>query len=75
METQSIKSYEDVETADEYESRLANCRKEIVMILDLKSKGLIGQTRSLEVVMSEISQEAKERGLTPEILEELLKDQ
>jgi hypothetical protein len=72
METQSVKDLGDTETLEEYETRSFNCRKEVERILDLKSKGLIGQIRPLEVVMSEISREAQANGLTPEILEEIL---
>ena len=38
-------------------------------------KNWIFPTRSLEQVMKDISEEAKQKGLTPQILDDLLKDE
>jgi hypothetical protein len=74
MEIKGITIYVDIETAKAYESTLTMQRKMIDALLNLKLKELTGTQRPIEEVMSEISREAREKGLTPEILEGLLKD-
>jgi hypothetical protein len=72
METKGITIYVDVETAKVYESTLENRRKMIDALLNLRLKELTSPPRPIGEVMSEISREAQERGLTPKILDEIL---
>ncbi len=74
MEVKEIKIYVDAEAANVYESALFDDRQKINAILSLKLKEFARQRRPLEEVMSDISRKAKARGLTPEILNNLLSE-
>ena len=55
-------------------AKLFDERQKINVILSLRLKELARQRRPLEEVMSDISRKAKARGLTPEILNNLLNE-
>ena len=74
MEVKEIKIYVDAEAAKVYESAGFDERQKINVILSLRLKELARQRRPLEEVMSDISRKAKARGLTPEILNNLLNE-
>ena len=74
MEVKEIKIYVDAEDAKVYESAVFDQRQKINVILSLRLKELARQRRPLEEVMSDISRKAKARGLTPEILNNLLNE-
>ena len=51
-------------------------RKKLQLLLSLRLKELtVARSKSLQEIMDEMSQEAESRGLTPEILETLLRDE
>jgi len=74
MEVKEIKIYVDAEAAKVYESAVFDERQKINVILSLRLKEFARQRRPLEEVMSDISRKAKARGLTPEILNNLLNE-
>jgi hypothetical protein len=74
MKVKEIKIYVDAEAAEVYESAVLSERLKMNAILSLRLKNLAKKRRSLEEVMSDISQKAQARGLTSEILEDLLSD-
>ncbi|MFA5874924.1 MAG: hypothetical protein WC832_13275 [Anaerolineales bacterium] len=49
-------------------------RKKMELLLSLRLLEASTSRKSLETVMREISRSAQERGLTPELLDDLLKD-
>ncbi|MBE3118168.1 MAG: hypothetical protein IMZ50_05355 [Candidatus Atribacteria bacterium] len=49
-------------------------RKKMELLLSLRLLEASTSRKSLETVMREISRSAQERGLTPDLLEDLLKD-
>ena len=74
MKTEAITIHVAPELAKAYQSALDGDQKKIDAILSLRLKELTNNKRSLEEVMRDISQKAQERGLTPEILEDLLSE-
>lgn len=74
MKTEAITIHVAPEVAKAYQSALDGDQKKIDAILSLRLKELTNNKRSLEEVMRDISQKAQERGLTPEILEDLLSE-
>jgi len=74
MQTREITVRVDPETANAYEASSEADRRKIDWLLNLKLREVIGETRSLEEIMREISHNAQERGLTPEILESILNE-
>jgi len=64
----------DPETARAYESATPEERRKMQALLSLWLRELAaGEYRSLEEVLDEVGQKAKSSGLTPEILDSLLK--
>jgi hypothetical protein len=61
------------EAARVYRKASAAKRKKMELLLSMRLLEAASSRKSLETVMREISRSAQERGLTPEILEELLK--
>lgn len=57
------------EAAFAYESAPAEQRRKLDALLSLRLTEVVAAKRPLEEIMSEISLTARERGLTPEILE------
>jgi hypothetical protein len=74
MKTEAITIRVAPEVAKAYQSALEGDQKKIDAILSLRLKELTNNKRSLEEVMRDISQKAQARGLTPEILEDLLSE-
>ena len=75
MNTQTITIEVNEAAARIYQSASLEERRKIDALLSLKLSELVESARPLETVMSELSQRAQERGLTPEILEQLLEDE
>lgn len=74
METREIKIRVNVEAARVFETVSEEQRRKIELLLSLKLSDMTNQKRSLENIMSDISQKAKERGLTPKILDYILNE-
>ena len=62
------------EVAKAFRSTSETERKKMELLLNLRLLEVTRTRKPLEQVMQEISRSAKERGLTEEILNELLKD-
>lgn len=63
------------ETANTFNNLPLEKRNKIQNFLSLQLETALKSKQSLLEIMDEISEEAKERGLTPEILESLLEDE
>jgi hypothetical protein len=74
-ETKVITIHVDAESAHFFETASAEKRRKMEILLSLKLNELTRQIRPLEEIMSEISRNAQARGLTPEILENILNDE
>ncbi len=74
MPTQTITIHVSPEAARIYKAATAERQRKIEALLSLKLTEVAQITRPLEDIMSEMSQKAQERGLTPEILETLLNE-
>ena len=61
------------EAAKAYRKASATERKKMELLLSMRLLEAASSRKSLETVMREVSRSAQERGLTPEILDELLK--
>jgi hypothetical protein len=75
METKAITIRVSPEAASAYETAPAERRRKLDALLSLKLSEVTRAKRPLEVIMSEMSRKAQERGLTPEILESILNEQ
>jgi len=75
METQEITIRVSSHAASVYEAASEEERRKLDLLLSLKLGAVQRRKRPLEEIMSEISQKAQERGLTPEILESFLNEQ
>jgi hypothetical protein len=64
----------NLETANTFNNLPLKKRNQIQNFLSLQLETALKSKQSLLEIMDEISEEAKEKGLTPEILESLLKD-
>ena len=71
---QTISIQVSSEAAQAYRKASAEDRKKMELLLSLRLLEVSRIHKSLKQVISEISRSAQERGLTPEILEDLLKD-
>ncbi|MFN5864666.1 MAG: hypothetical protein ACK451_22460 [Pseudanabaena sp.] len=74
MEVKEIKICVDAESAKIYESAICADRQKLDALLSLRLKECARKRRPLEAVMSDISRKAQARGLTPEILNNLLSE-
>ena len=72
MATKSITISVNADAARVYESASADQRRKMDALLSLRLSEVAREARPLEEVMREISRKARDRGLTPEILESLL---
>lgn len=72
METITIKV--DSEIAKAYQQANTDKQKKINLLLGMWLKEIITDQTSLEEIMNKCSEEVKENGLTPEILESLLQE-
>lgn len=75
MATEEITIRVDTETARAFNSTPAQERHKLEFLLNLKLKESLSKSDSLLEIMDEISQEALNKGLTPEILQSLLEDE
>jgi len=66
----------DPDTAEKVAAATPAERKELEFLLRLRVRELVGRpARPLSEVMAELGRNAEQRGLTPEILDSLLKDE
>jgi hypothetical protein len=72
METQAITIRVSPEAAQAYETATAEQKRKLDALLSIRLSEVVQDTRDLEEIMSDISRNAQERGLTPEILESIL---
>lgn len=75
MATEEITIRVDAELAKSFKSISAQERQKLELLLNLKLKESLNNHDSLLEIMDEISQEAINKGLTPEILQSLLEDE
>lgn len=72
MQTKTIAIRVNAEVAKIFEAASEEQRRKLEALLSLKLSDATRCKRPLEEVMSEISQNAQARGLTPEILDSIL---
>ena len=72
METETISIRVDAEVAKVFRSMPEEDRRKLEALLSIRLSEVTQREGSLDSVMREISDEAKKRGLTPEILKSLL---
>lgn len=75
VETKTITIRVSPEAASAYKTASAEQRRKLDALLSLKLAEVTQAKRPLEVIMSEMSRKAQERGLTLEILEAILNEQ
>ncbi len=75
METKTITIRVNADVARIFETASEEQRRKFEALLSLKLIDATRSKRPLEEAMSQISQNAQARGLTPEILESLLNDE
>jgi hypothetical protein len=75
METKKITIEVSPEAARVYEGASPELRRKLDALLSLRLTEVQESTRSLEEVISDLSRKARERGLTPEILDSILNDE
>ena len=74
METKAITIHVSLEAASAYETASADQQRKLDALLSLKLAEVTRAKRPLEVIMSEMSRKAQERGLTSEILDSILNE-
>ena len=74
MPTKTITIRVDTEAARAYETATQEQQRKLDALLSLKLTEATRTRRSLEDVMADMSRDAQERGLTPEILESILRE-
>lgn len=76
MPTATISLQVDEEVAKAFATASTEEQRKIELLLRLRLQDLtLGPQRPLKAVMDEIGEQAEARGLTPEILEALLRDE
>jgi len=76
MPTATISIQVDEEAAKAFAAAPTEEQRKIELLLRLRLHDLtLGPQRPLKVVMDEIGEQAEARGLTPELLESLLRDE
>lgn len=76
METKKITIEVEADAARAYESTSPEKRRKIDALLSLQLDETVHEDEgSLKDIMHEMSREAKQRGLTPEILQSILNDE
>ena len=73
--TETITVTVDSEVAEKYRSASKSERLKLDWLLSLHLRNLMGPRRPLEETMQELSRQAQENGLTPEILQSILDDE
>lgn len=74
MDTEPITIHVDSQAAGVYRAASEEDRQKLDLLLAMRLREATGPGRSLEQTMRQISREAQQRGLTPEILDDLLDD-
>lgn len=74
MATKKISIRVSDRAARAYETAPPDERRKLDALLSMRLTEAAGSGRSLEEIMSEISRNAQQRGLTPEKLDEILND-
>ncbi len=76
MSTATISIEVDADTARAFSQASAEDRRKLQLLLNLRLRELTATpARPLQAVMDEIGARAQARGLTPEVLKSLLKDE
>lgn len=75
MTTEEITIRVDSDAAKAYRATPEQERRKLELLLSLRLHDVLDANGSLEEVMRDISRKAQERGLTPEILESILRDE
>jgi len=75
MKTEVINIRVDAETARTFKSLPEEDRRKLEALISIRLSEVSRQGESLETVIKEISDKAKARGLTPEILKSLLDEE
>jgi hypothetical protein len=75
METQEIKIRVSPQAADMYQSASEEERSKLDLLLSLKLREIGSSSRSIHEIMREASEEAQARGLSEEVLREILNEQ
>ena len=74
MDSEIISIRVDAEAARTFRSLPEEDRRKLEALLSIRLSEVSQRGESLDAVMQEISEKAKERGLTPEILKSLLNE-
>lgn len=74
MATEDIVLRVSPEAAEAYRKATPQERLKLEALVSLQLLDQLQPRRSLDEVMADMSQQAQQRGLTPEVLEELLRD-
>ena len=64
----------DADAANAYYSASEEHRRKLDLILNLRLRDVTNSPKSLKKIMDKISRNAQKRGLTPELLENILDD-
>lgn len=75
METKKITIEVSPEAAQLYEGASPELRRKLDALVSFKLTAVQQSSRPLEEVISELSRKARDRGLTPEILDSILNDE
>jgi len=75
MNVQRITIEVEAKTAQKYYTATAEQRRKLNALLSLRLDEIVRSARPLEEVMSEMSRRAQARGLTSEILDQILQEQ
>jgi len=70
--TETIAVAVDAEIAEKYRSASDMDRRRMDLRINMHLRRMMGPRRPLEEIMQELSREAQENGLTPEILQSIL---
>jgi len=74
MEMKPITIRVSAEAARVYEAATVEDQRKLDALLSLKLSEVSHEARPLEDVMNELSRKAQERGMTPEILDDILNE-
>lgn len=74
MSSDTITISVDSDAAKAYRTASDEARRKLDLLLSLRLREITRPGASLEDIMDEISQSAQRRGLTPEILQEILNE-
>jgi hypothetical protein len=74
MQTEEITIRVDADAARAYRATADEDRKKLDLLLSLRLSEALHPRGSLRELMHELSRKAQERGLTPEILESILRE-